>query len=81
MNGLAWPGVRAKNVWRNGKNIFFDILWYSMRKKTSVHMNIEHGIFTPFVFFVLGSVGKWCSMFHKHLTQKIANKKVIGIKK
>ena len=37
-------------------------------------MNIEHGTFTPLVFSVSGILGKECSMFHKHISQKIANK-------
>ena len=35
-------------------------------------MNIEHGTFTPLVFSVSGVYGKECSMFHKHIAEKIA---------
>ena len=37
-------------------------------------MDIEHGTFTSLAFSVSGSVGKECSMFHKHMAQKIPNK-------
>ena len=37
-------------------------------------MNIEHGNFTPLVFSVSGVLGKECSMFHKHMAEKIAKK-------
>ena len=37
-------------------------------------MNIEHGTFTPLVFSVSGVYGKECSMFHKHVAEKIATK-------
>ena len=37
-------------------------------------MNIEHGTFTPLVFSVTGVMGKECSMFHKHMAEKISQK-------
>ena len=37
-------------------------------------MNVEHGDFTPLVFSLTGGEGPGTSMFHKHITQKIANK-------
>ena len=37
-------------------------------------MNVEHGTFTTFVFSLTGGEGPETSMFHKHITQKIANK-------
>ena len=37
-------------------------------------MDIEHGTFTPLVFSVSGGMGKECSMFHKHVAEKIAIK-------
>ena len=37
-------------------------------------MNIEHGTFTPLVFSVNGGASPECSMFHKHLAEKIATK-------
>ena len=37
-------------------------------------MNIEHGTFTPLVFSVNGGIGPECSVFHKHLADKIAAK-------
>ena len=37
-------------------------------------MNIEHGIFTPLLFSVSGVLSKECSMFHKHMAEKIAKK-------
>ena len=37
-------------------------------------MNIEHGTFTPLVFAVSGGMGKECSMFHKHVAERIAVK-------
>ena len=37
-------------------------------------MNIEHGTFTPLVFSVTGVMGKECSMFHKHMADKISTK-------
>ena len=32
-------------------------------------MSIEHGTFTPLVFYVSGSMGKECSMFHKYVAE------------
>ena len=32
-------------------------------------MNIEHSIFTPFLFSVSGGMGNECSMFHKHVAE------------
>ena len=37
-------------------------------------MNVEHGAFNPIVFSVSGVLGKECSMFHKHMAEKIAKK-------
>ena len=37
-------------------------------------MNLEHGIFTPLLFSVSGVLSKECSMFHKHMAEKIAKK-------
>ena len=37
-------------------------------------MNIEHRTFIPLVFSVSGVLGKECSMFHKHMVEKIAKK-------
>ena len=37
-------------------------------------MNIEHGTFTPLVFSLSGGISKECSMFHKHIAEKIAVK-------
>ena len=37
-------------------------------------MNIEHGTFTPLVFSDTGVMGKECSMFHKHIADKISKK-------
>ena len=37
-------------------------------------MNIEHGTFTPLVFSVSGGMGKECSMFHKHVAERLAIK-------
>ena len=38
-------------------------------------MNVEHGTFTPLAFSLIGGEGLETSMFHKHIAQKIANKK------
>ena len=37
-------------------------------------MNIEHGTFTPLSFSVSGGMGKECSMFHKHVAERLAIK-------
>ena len=37
-------------------------------------MNIEHGTFTPLIFALNGGVGTECSIFHKHLAERIASK-------
>ena len=37
-------------------------------------MNKDHGTFTPLVFSVSGVLGKECSMFHKHMAEKIGKK-------
>ena len=44
-------------------------------------MNTEHGTFTPLVFSVSGVLGKECSMFHKHMAEKIAKKLIKVMKK
>ena len=38
-------------------------------------MNVEHGTFTPLVFSLTGGEDPETSLFHKHIAQKIANKK------
>ena len=38
-------------------------------------MNVEHGIFTTFVYFVIGSEGTETSTFRCHLASKTALKK------
>ena len=37
-------------------------------------MNIEYGIFTPLIFSVSWGMGKECSMFHKHIAERLAIK-------
>ena len=37
-------------------------------------MNIKHGTFTPLVFSLSGGISTECSMFHKHIAEKIAVK-------
>ena len=37
-------------------------------------MNIEHGIFTPLILSVSGGIGKECSMFHKHVAERLGIK-------
>ena len=37
-------------------------------------MDIEHGTFTPLIFSVSGAMGKECSMFHKHIAERLAIK-------
>ena len=37
-------------------------------------MNVEHGLFTPLVFSVNGSMGPECTIFHQALAEKIATK-------
>ena len=37
-------------------------------------MNIEHGTFTPLLVSVSGGMGKECSMFHKHVAERLAVK-------
>ena len=37
-------------------------------------MNIEHGTFTTWFFSVNGVMSKECSMFHKHIAERIAVK-------
>ena len=68
--------------------IFYSLITYSQnhlsptkrhekekkRRYNNRVMNIKHGTFTPLVFFVSGSFVKECSIFHKHMAQKIANK-------
>ena len=39
-------------------------------------MNVEHGLLTPLVFSFTGDEGPQTSMFHMHISQKIANKTV-----
>ena len=43
--------------------------------------NVEHGTLTPLVFSLSGDEGPETSMFHKHITQKIANKREEKYKK
>ena len=37
-------------------------------------MNIEYGTFTPLFFSVSGCMGKECSMFHKHISERLTIK-------
>ena len=37
-------------------------------------MNIKYGTFTPLVFSLSNVLGKECSVFHKHMAEKIAKK-------
>ena len=37
-------------------------------------MYVEHGTFTPLVFSVSGVMAKECSMYHKHIAEKISRK-------
>ena len=37
-------------------------------------MNIENGTFTPLAFSVNGGMGKECSVYHKHIAEKISTK-------
>ena len=39
-------------------------------------MNVERGFLTPLVFSFTGDEGPQTSMFHMHISQKIANKTV-----
>ena len=36
-------------------------------------MNVEHGTFTPLVFYLNGGLAKECLKFHKFVAEKIAN--------
>ena len=47
---------------------------HSLRHCNRRIMDIEHGTFTPLVFSVSGGMGKECSMFHKHVAEKISIK-------
>ena len=93
----ARPDIRARGVWRQGQNAYFDVRITNTNAVSQCHltskrilekhekekkrqynsriMNIEqHGTFTPLVFSVNGGVSPECSMFHKHLAEKIATK-------
>lgn len=37
-------------------------------------MNMKHGTFTPLIFSTNGGEGPECSMFHKHVAERIAKK-------
>ena len=37
-------------------------------------MQVEHSTFTPLIYSVNGGIGPECEQFHKHLTEKIAEK-------
>ena len=37
-------------------------------------MNAEHGTFKPLIISTTGGAGPECSMFHKHITDRIATK-------
>ena len=50
---------------------------YEQKKKRNYNkriMNIEHGTFTPLVFSVSVGMGKECSMFHKHVADRLVIK-------
>ena len=90
------PDIRARGVWRDGQNAFFDVRVTNTHSPSQIHlttesvlkkheqekkrnynrriMNIEHGTFTPLVFSVSGGMGKECSMFHKHVAERLAIK-------
>ena len=44
-------------------------------------MNIEHGTFTLLVFSVSGAMGKECSVFHKHVAERLEIKTGEGYEK
>ena len=44
------------------------------RKYGSRIMEIEHGTFTPLIYSITGGMGPECSIFHKHLANRIAEK-------
>ena len=44
-------------------------------------MNIEHGTFTLLVFSVSGGMGKECSVFHKHVAERLEIKTGEGYEK
>ena len=92
----ARPDIRARGVWRNGQNAYFDVRVTNTNSRSQLHMetekimkkheqekkrqynnrimNIEHGTFTPLVFSLSGGMGTECSMFHRHIAEKIAKK-------
>ena len=92
----AKPDIRARGVWRDGQNAFFDVRVTNPHSASQCHlttekvlekheqekkrnynrrvMEVEHGTFTPLVFAVSGGMGKECSMFHRHVAEKIATK-------
>ena len=50
---------------------------YEQEKKRNYNrciMNIKHGPFTPLFFSVSVSMGKECSIFHKHVYERLAIK-------
>ena len=99
-NGLSGdasrPDIRARGVWRDGQNAFFDVRVTNSHSPSQVHltteqvlkkheqekkrnynrriMDIEHGTFTPLVFAVSGGMGRECSMFHKHVAERLSIK-------
>ena len=92
----AKPDIRARGVWRDGQNAYFNVRVTNTNSASQCHMttekilekherekkrqynrrimNIENGTFTPLVFSVNGGMGKECSMYHKHIAEKISTK-------
>ena len=92
----AKPDIRARGVWRDGQNAYFDVRVTNTNSASQCHMttekilekherekkrqynrrimNIENGTLTPLVFSVNGGMGKECSMYHKHIAEKISTK-------
>ena len=64
------------------RNIYQQVLFWKKHEKekkrayNSRIMNVEHGFLTPLVFSFTGDEGPQTSMFHIHISQKIANKTV-----
>ena len=78
-NGLtgddARPDIRARGVWRQGQNAFFDIRLTNTNAHPQKHLPVSTLVtFTPLSFSLTGGEGPETSMLHKHISQKIANK-------
>ena len=76
----AFFDVRVTNTHSSSQNLLTTesvLKKHEQEKKRNYNrriMNMEHGTFSSLVFSVSGGMGKECSMFHKHVAERLTIK-------